>query len=187
MKRSLIRSPYLWAIVFVLAVVAVAWVGRTGYKPVLAGVPAPNFVATDSAGHQVSLTDFKGKVVLINIWATWCPPCREEMPSLERLREKFKDNKNFRILAVSVDARPGQIDPTSGHAGGNAFVFADTMGLTFHILWDPSRKIEDLYQTTGVPESFLVGRDGVIYKKVAGGTKWDAPENVELVRRLLEG
>ncbi len=187
MKRSLIRSPYLWAIVLVLAIVTVAWVGRTGYKPILAGVPAPNFVATDSAGHQISLSDFKGKVVLVNIWATWCGPCREEMPSIEKLYEHFKDNPDFQILAVSVDAKPGQMDPLLGHTGNDPFTFAAKNGYTYPIYWDASHKIFNLYQMTGVPETFVVGRDGVIYKKIAGVTKWDAPENEELVRRLLEG
>ncbi len=184
MTRRLIRSPYLWAIVAVLAVVTVAWVGRNGYQPILAGAAAPNFVATDQSGKQVSLSDYRGKVVLVNIWATWCPPCREEMPSLEQLYRKFHGNKDFDILAVSVDSRPGQINST-GHEGGDAFAYAKKNGYTFPILWDPSGNIQDLYQTTGVPETFVIGKDGVIYKKVAGGTKWDAPENEALVRRLL--
>ncbi len=187
MKRNLIRSPYLWAIVVVLAIVTVAWVGRTGYQPVLAGVPAPNFVALDSAGHQVSLSEFKGKVVLVNVWATWCGPCREEMPSIEKLYKHFEDSTGFQILAVSVDAKPGQMDPILGHAGSNPFKFAAKMGYTYPIFWDPSRKIFEQYQMTGVPETFIVGRDGVIYKKTAGVTNWAAPENEELIRRLLDG
>ncbi len=85
---------------------------------------------------------------------------------------------------MSVDSRIGEIN-TTGQPGGNLGTFAAEMGLTFPILHDPDARIQRVYQTTGVPETFLVGRDGVIYKKVAGGTNWNAPVNLELVRRLL--
>ena len=89
-------------------------------------------------------------------------------------------------MAVSVDANPGKFD-ADGNPGGNLKAFAEKYGLTFPIFHDPSGKIEDLYQTTGIPETFIVGRDGIIYRKVAGGTNWDAPENQALIRRLLAG
>ncbi len=187
MKRSPIRSPYLWAIVLVIALVTAAWMGRHSYKPVLPGAVAPNFTVVDSSGRKVSLSDFKGKVVLVNVWATWCGPCREEMPSIEKLYRHFKDSTGFKILAVSVDARPGHKDPLLGEVGGNPFVFAHQRGYTYPIFWDPTEKIFDLYQMTGVPETFLVGRNGIIYKKIPGATNWAAPANEELVSRLLKG
>ena len=102
---------------------------------------------------------------------------------MQRLYEALGDT-DFEILAVSVDAKPGQRS-SDGQIGGDLKAFADELGLTFPILHDPEGRIERTYQTTGVPETFLVGRDGLIYKKVAGGTEWDAPVNQELVRRLL--
>jgi thiol-disulfide isomerase/thioredoxin len=135
------------------------------------------------SGNPVRLSDFEGRVVLVNVWATWCAPCRNEMPSMQRLYEALSDT-DFEILAVSIDAQPGQ-SSTDGQPGGDLQAFARELGLTFPILHDPEGKIERIYQTTGVPETFLVGRDGLIYKKVAGGTEWDAPVNQELVRRLL--
>jgi peroxiredoxin len=102
---------------------------------------------------------------------------------MERLYLDLKDT-DFEILAVSIDAKAGQQDEW-GRPGGDLRAFADELGLTFPILHDPSGKIQQTYQTTGVPETFLVGRDGLIYKKVAGGTDWAAPVNQELVRRLL--
>ena len=131
----------------------------------------------------MSLEDFDGKVILLNIWATWCEPCLEEMPSMQRLYDELDDD-DFEILAVSIDAPLGQSDDF-GRAGGDLDVFAKELGLTFRILHDPSGEIQRTYQTTGVPETFLIGKDGVIYKKVAGGTRWDAPVNQDLVRRLL--
>lgn len=183
MKPTPYRSPYFWAIVAVVAVVVAAWAGRKGYQPVLAGAQAPDFAAATLDGRTVRLSDYRGRVVLVNVWATWCGPCRNEMPSMERLYKDLKDT-DFEILAVSVDAKVGERDEW-GRPGGDLRAFADELGLTFPILHDPSRKIEQAYQTTGVPETFLVGRDGLIYKKVAGGTDWAAPVNQELVRRLL--
>lgn len=183
MKRAFHKSPYLWVAVAVMAVVTMAWVGRENYQPVITGTSAPDFVATDISGKPVHLSDYRGRVVLVNVWATWCAPCRNEMPSMQRLYEALGDT-DFEILAVSIDAQPGQ-SSGGGQVGGDLMAFADELGLTFPILHDPEGTIERIYQTTGVPETFLVGRDGLIYKKVAGGTEWDAPVNQDLVRRLL--
>lgn len=102
---------------------------------------------------------------------------------MQRLYDSLGDT-DFEILAISIDARPGQKDEF-GRPGGDLRAFADKLGLTFPILHDPGGGIQRVYQTTGVPETFLIGRDGVIYKKVAGGTEWDLPVNQDLVRRLL--
>ena len=104
---------------------------------------------------------------------------------MQRLYEELADT-DFEILAVSVDVRFGEQDPNNGQLGGDLVAFAEEFGLTFPILHNPGGDIQRTYQTTGVPETFLIGRDGVIYKKVAGGTSWDADVNMELVRRLLD-
>ena len=183
MKRAFYKSPYLWAAAAAAMVVVIAWVGRENYQPVITGTSAPDFEVTDMSGNPVHLSDFKGRVVLVNVWATWCAPCRDEMPSMQRLYEALADT-DFEILAVSIDAKAGERS-ADGQIGGNVKAFADELGLTFSILHDPDGKVSQIYQTTGVPETFLIGRDGLIYKKVAGGTEWDAPVNQELVRRLL--
>lgn len=184
MKRSFVRSPYLWAIVAVLTVVAVAWAGRESYRPVITGSVAPEFSYPSLDRGEISLSDFRGeKVVLVNVWATWCGPCVVEMPSMQRLYEAF-EGEDFEILAVSVDAPSGEVDQF-GRPGGDLRDFTEELGLTFPILHDPSSSITNLYQTTGVPESFVIGKDGIIYKKVAGPTEWDATQNEELIRRLL--
>ena len=181
---KLVRSAYFWALVAVGVVVGVAWMGRESYQPILNGAKAPDFTAYDMDGKPVHLSDYAGKVVLVNIWATWCGPCRAEMPSMERLYKALGDEPDFKIMAVSVDAAPGTTDQF-GNPGGDLKAFAKSLGLTFPIFHDQSGKIQEIYQTTGVPETFVVGRDGIIYRKVAGGTDWDAPVNQELVRRLL--
>ena len=183
MKRQLHKSPYLWAMVAVALVVVVAWVGRENYQPVITGADAPDFLVNTMDGGSATLADFEDKVLLINVWATWCAPCKEEMPAMQRLYEAL-EGTDFEILAVSVDAPIGELG-SNGMPGGDLAAFAEEYGLTFPILHDPQGRIQQVYQTTGVPETFIVGRDGVIYKKVAGPTDWDAPVNQELVRRLL--
>lgn len=184
MKRSFVRSPYLWAIIGVVGVVSFAWFTRHSRQPVITGNPAPAFTAMNMDGDEVELADYLGDyVILVNVWATWCPPCIEEMPSMERLYAEFP-GESFEILAVSVDAPIGQLDRRE-MVGGDVAAFAEQFGLTFPILHDPAGDIEDIYQTTGVPESFVIGKDGLIHKKVAGETTWDATANVELIRRLL--
>lgn len=177
------RRPYAFALVALGLIVLAAWMNRGRLRPVGAGTVAPQFEVSDLRGNPARLSDYEGEVVMINIWATWCAPCRFEMPSMERLHQRFKDD-GLRILAISVDAKLGEADQV-GRPGGDLQAFADSLGLTFTILHDPSGEIQQLYQTTGVPETLLVGRDGVIYKKVAGPTEWDAPEHQELIRRLL--
>ena len=141
------------------------------------GSKAPQFTArnivTDSL---VTLDHYRGKVVLLNIWATWCLPCRTEMPSIERLHRRLQGT-DFRVVAVSVDV-------------GDRKVVADfvrEMGLTFEVLQDRSTAIQQIYQTTGVPESFVIDRDGVIVKKEIGDRQWDSTVNETLIRRLLDG
>ena len=183
MKRQFLRSPYLWTMLAAAMVVGWAWKKRESLQPVTVESSAPAFMASSLDGGTMSLEDFDGQVVLLNIWATWCEPCLEEMPSMQRLYDALDDD-GFEILAVSIDAPLGQSDDF-GRAGGDLDLFTKELGLTFQILHDPSGEIQRTYQTTGVPETFLIGRDGLIYKKVAGGTRWDAPVNEELVRRLL--
>jgi cytochrome c biogenesis protein CcmG/thiol:disulfide interchange protein DsbE len=136
---------------------------------------APDFTATNlGTGRPVTLADYKGDVVLLNIWATWCEPCKVEMPSMERLQKELGP-EGLKIVAVSVDE------------GGAEAVrqFTRDYGLTFQVLHDPSGRIQRTYQTTGVPESFVINRAGRIVKKVVGASDWDAAVNKDLMRRLL--
>lgn len=140
------------------------------------GARAPDIRVADLAtGDTVDLRDhYKGQVTLLNIWATWCVPCRQEMPSMQKAYARLKD-QGFAIAAVSIDE------------GGPEDVqaFAREFGLTFDILQDRSGRISTLYQTTGVPESFLLDKDGVIIKRVIGAHDWSSPANISLVERLL--
>jgi cytochrome c biogenesis protein CcmG/thiol:disulfide interchange protein DsbE len=177
--------PYAYALLGVVFLVFLAWLNPGRFSAVAPGVEAPNFQARDLKGNPVELKDHTGKVVMVNIWATWCAPCLEEMPSIERLYKEFHSS-GLEIMAVSVDAEIGKVDASRNQVGGDIQAFGDSLNLTFPLLHDPSGSIEQLYKITGVPETFVIGRDGVIYKKVAGGTEWDASEHKDLLKRLLE-
>lgn len=145
--------------------------------PVTAGSKAPNFSANtvDALPVTKTIADYRGQVVLLNIWATWCVPCRTEMPSIQALHDRFASH-GLKIVAVSID-NPGSTDAIRR--------FRDQYGLTFEILHDPSGAIKQEYQTTGVPETFVIGRDGVIRKKVIAAANWDSPANQALFAELL--
>jgi thiol-disulfide isomerase/thioredoxin len=128
----------------------------------------------DGSGTK-SLASYKGQVVLLNIWATWCGPCRAEMPSIEQLHREYGP-RGLKVVAVSVDD-PGQ--------QANVRKFARELGLTFEILQDPTHDIQRAYQTTGVPETFVLGKDGVIRKKIIGATDWSSQGTRALVAQLL--
>lgn len=142
------------------------------------GKRAPDFVAarlgtTDSVSlHQAA----KGQVTLVNIWATYCPPCRAEMPAMERLYRELGP-KGLRIIAISVDdTSPKDVQD-----------FVNEYKLSFDILQDRSGNIQGIFQTTGLPESFLLDRNGVIVKKVIGEHPWGSPSNQRIVADLIGG
>lgn len=141
------------------------------------GSRAPEFRAVHlSTGRPASLAEYRGKVLLLNIWATWCLPCRVEMPSLERLQRQLAGS-DFRLVSVSIDIEDSTVVRR----------YAQELGLTFEILHDRPGMIREIYQTTGVPESFVIDRDGAIVKKVIGPAEWDSPVNETLLRRLIDG
>ena len=173
------------AVLVAAGVLVAVWAARQRDQPVAAGFRAPDFAVADEQGETVTMATYAGKVVLLNVWATWCGPCREEMPSMQLLYDRFS-REDFEIAAISVDAPPDRTDD-QGNPGGDPLAFARELGLTFPVLLDPAGEIQRIYGASRVPESFLIGRDGVIYKKVAGSTDWNSPTNIELVRRLVEG
>ena len=173
-----------WALV--LAIVGVLGIGVWGATrvlrdeifPVTIGTRAPDFAATTVLGGAPgtkTLADYEGQVVLLNVWATWCLPCRTEMPSIQALHERYADD-GLKIVAVSID-QPGATEEIRD--------FAREFGLTFEILHEPSGAIQRAYQTTGVPETFVIGRDGIIQRKENGHRDWNSPANQALVARLL--
>jgi peroxiredoxin len=139
------------------------------------GAKAPNAKVVDVAtGDTVGIRDFRGQVVLLNVWATWCAPCLEEMPSMERLYRELGP-EGLKVVAVSIDDK----DPDAVRR------WTEERAFTFTIVQDRSGKIQQTYQTTGTPESFVLDKNGVIVKKVIGAIPWDHPAQKALFRRLL--
>jgi peroxiredoxin len=138
------------------------------------GYLAPGFTLPDLTGKPISLSDFRGKVVLVNIWATWCGPCKREIPSLDRLYQMRKD-EGFEIVAVSVDRTPSS----------KVASFVAEHQMSFPVLHDVRGEVGNKYWARAIPSSFVLDREGVIRWKVAGAIKWDDPGVVRRVDQLL--
>jgi peroxiredoxin len=154
-----------------------AWVMRDQLFPIEVGSIAPDFEARamDSSNRVRTMADYRGKVVVLNIWATWCAPCVYEMPTFEKLRKELPDT-GLAIVAVSIDDYVG---------GDSVRTFARNLNLTFDILLDSLKRINRDYLTTGYPETFVIARDGTIRKKWIGPADWASESNIALIRELL--
>jgi cytochrome c biogenesis protein CcmG, thiol:disulfide interchange protein DsbE len=171
--------------VIVTAVVlgGLLWANRARFLPLDVGSRAPSYSLYTLDGDTVDLAQYRGDVVVLNVWATWCGPCVKEIPALQRLYEKL-GSEGLRIVAVSVDSPPGILGPM-GQLSSDVRQFADGFGVTFDVLYDPSGDIQRAYQVSGLPTTFLIDRDGRIRKRVLGAREWDDEELVRELRELL--
>lgn len=181
--RDWLVTALVLAVVAVLVVVG--WDRRERVQPADRGSAAPDFAAPTLAGDTLRLGELRGQVVLLNFWATWCPPCLREMPSMERLYQEWKD-EGLEIVAVSLDAAPGERDEL-GVPGGDVARFVAEHGLSFPILLDPAGESRRVYDIVGLPTTFLIDRSGMIREKVLGGREWDEGEAAAQVGRLIRG
>jgi len=137
------------------------------------GSVAPDFSIKDATGKIVRLSDLRGSVVLLNFWATWCPPCKEEVPALSRLNARMAGTA-FRMVTISID-----------EGGSNAVEsFFRLAGYRLPTLLDPAGTVGKLYGITGVPETFIIDPQGVIRKKVLGPRAWDDPSVISYLSEL---
>jgi len=139
------------------------------------GSQAPDFTLETLDGETVTLSDYRGKVVFLNFWASWCPPCRAEMPSMERLNEVF-DGRDFVMRAINVEQ-----DPASVHH------FLEQDPPAFTVLLDPDQKAQRLYQVYRFPESFLIDKQGVVLERFVGGRNWSSVDFMKQLDRLTKG
>jgi peroxiredoxin len=145
-------------------------------EPIRPGESAPAFALPRvDGGAPISLAELRGRVVLVNFWATWCKPCEEEMPAMQRLHQALAGT-DFELLAVSVDQSADDVK-----------AFRDRLGLTFPILLDPERRVSGAYQTYRYPESYLIDRDGRILSRYVGPRDWDAAAYQQRIRGLVAG
>ena len=136
---------------------------------------APNFCLEDISGNKVELKNFKGKVVFVNFWATWCGPCKEEMPSMEALYKQFKA-RDFVFLSISVDYTG--LKPVKE--------FIEKHQYTFPVLLDPKYKVLDLYEAKKIPATFIIDKKGRMIGKAIGPRNWKSPEVLSLTDQLLK-
>ncbi|MEK7845972.1 MAG: TlpA disulfide reductase family protein [Nitrospinota bacterium] len=149
---------------------------RHKFEPVVGGKIAPDFALPDLQGKMYKLSDYKGKVVFINFWATWCKPCEEEMASMQVMYEAIrKQYPDFELWAVSIDK--GAPDVVKS--------FVRKYELTFPILHDRNGKIKEIYKTTGVPETFIIDQNGIIAEKVWGPRDWSKHDSIRTIVELL--
>lgn len=149
---------------------------REAPRSLSAGSLAPDFTLRDLQDREVRLSQLRGKVVIVNFWATWCPPCKAEMPSMEVLHKTFKD-QDLVLLAINVEK--------DGRRAVNEFLKESPY--TFPILFDTESQVQNQYGVFQYPESFIIDRNGVIVRKVIGAVHWTGGDLFNLVRFMIEG
>ena len=145
-------------------------------KSVVVADVAPDFQLEDTKGNEVSLSELRGKIVLINFWATWCPPCIEEMPSMERLNEVLAGD-DFVMLAINTEENGRNVVPA----------FLEKTPYTFPILYDDKGVVQKRYGVYKFPESFIVGKDGKVVEKIIGPLDWSSPKTISYLKTLVKG
>src|ERR1700734_3245688 len=166
--RRILRFPCSIAVIFILLALSGCY---SGTRPPRIGVAAPDFTVRDS-DRTVTLSQLKGQVVVLNFWATWCPPCIEEMPSLVQMQQRMKQ-KGVTVLAVSVDA-----DQSSYQQ------FLRDHNVNLLSVRDPDQKSNALYGTFKFPETFVIDRGGVVRRKFIGAVDWTEPDVIEYLGKL---
>jgi peroxiredoxin len=146
-----------------------------GQEPTVAtvGEPAPDFSLVDRKGKIWTLSELKGQVVFVNFWATWCPPCREEMPSMQRLYTMLPKDK-FKMLAILNSDDPQMAD-----------FFTKKLNITMPVLDDQKNNIGPKYGLTGLPETFIIDKEGVLREKFIGPARWDSPKIVQMLMKYI--
>jgi cytochrome c biogenesis protein CcmG, thiol:disulfide interchange protein DsbE len=173
------RSRVMVVLVAGLILVAmflVVWLQSAKYEPLTVGKAAPDFQLPDLDDKEIRLSDYRGKVVFLNFWATWCKPCREEMPSMEVLYKNFEKD-GLVILAVSIDrvTTKKEIPP-----------FVKSLNLTFPVLVDSWGQTDKRYKLMGVPETYIIDREGTLREKVIGPRDWTRLDNLQILTRLIK-
>jgi thiol-disulfide isomerase/thioredoxin len=186
-RVTFLMAPKLFKQVLPLLLMFFAFSGAPGWaqskvnfkvipilQPMKEVAPTPEFSLATPEGKKVSLKDFRGKTVFLNFWATWCAPCREEMPAMEKLYQEYK-NKNFVVLAVNVKDRKQE-----------ALNFVKELKLTYPVAFDPEAQVAALYGAWGLPTTYLIGPKGEGLARGWGPAEWYSPAARKMFKELLE-
>lgn len=163
MKRLCLTSVVLFVVLSMAC--------YTGSRPPHVGAAAKDFSVQDS-DHQISLNQFRGQVVVVNFWATWCPPCNQELPSIMDMQNRMRSH-GVVVLGVSID-----VDGDAYHR------FLKERSVNFVTVRDPEQKVANMYGTSGWPESYIIDRQGVLRRKIVGPINWDSPEVMQFLSKL---
>ncbi|HEY6011064.1 MAG TPA: TlpA disulfide reductase family protein [Nitrospirota bacterium] len=172
---------FLVVLVLFVALVAVGYFIKdkkgkpAGSRIIAAGDRAPDFRLTASDGRQVSLSELRGRMVMVHFWATWCPPCVEELPTLDKLNSALAGT-DFVLLAVNVDE--GGVESVAH--------FLQSNRVSLPVLFDPGGRVAAQYGTFKLPETYIIDREGVVRYKVIGPRDWANPENIQSMRELVK-
>jgi cytochrome c biogenesis protein CcmG/thiol:disulfide interchange protein DsbE len=142
-----------------------------GSRPPHVGSPAKDFTVADT-DRSITLNQFRGQVLILNFWATWCAPCNEELPSLMNMQERMR-GRGVVVLGVSID-----VDNDAYHR------FLKVRNVNFLTVRDPEQKVAAMYGTSGWPETYIIDRTGVMRRKIIGPINWDAPEMTQFLNKL---
>jgi cytochrome c biogenesis protein CcmG, thiol:disulfide interchange protein DsbE len=164
------------SIVILAVTFGIVWLQSAKYEPLTVGKEAPDFVLPNLNDKSVRLSDYRGKVVFLNFWATWCKPCREEMPSMEVLYKNF-DRDGLVVLAVSIDRVTTKKDIPP---------FISSMNLTFPVLVDSWGQTDKRYKLMGVPETYIIDQQGILREKIIGPRDWTVLDNLHTITGLLK-
>jgi len=164
-------------VVIAIAAAALVWlaVHPRAHGPVKMGQRAPGFTLPQLPSGKLSLSKFKGRVVVLNFWATWCPPCVMETPSLEKFATQMK-SQGVTVLGVSVDENEQQLKQ-----------FVQNYHLSYPVARDPSAALANSYGTYKLPETYIIGRDGRVADKIIGATNWTDPRMITFIKSLTGG
>ena len=162
------RRPGLTLVAGLVVVTASCY---TGSRPPHVGAAAKEFTVQDS-DHQVSLNQFRGQIVVLNFWASWCAPCNQELPSIMDMQNRLR-GRGVVVLGVSID-----VDGDAYHR------FLQERNVNFVTVRDPEQKVANMYGTSMWPESYVIDRQGVLRRKIVGPINWDSPEVMQFLNKL---
>ncbi len=166
----MLKNSFLSAFLFVL--LSVQSLIASELTPVDQSLDGLEFTLKDMDGNTHKLSDYKGKTLIINFWASWCPPCREEMPSMERAWQKIK-NDNIVMLAINV-----------GEDEDTIFTFLGDYPVSFTILMDSTGEVTEHWPIKGLPTTYVVSPEGKLVYRAIGGREWDNNEILDQIRKL---
>jgi peroxiredoxin len=175
-SRRVAQLSYITSLAIICLFFLLVSCDRQAQRPQNAAIGklAPGFNLVDRQGKTWDLEELKGQVVFVNFWATWCAPCREEMPSMQKLYTSLPSNK-FKMLAILSNDEPAFADQV-----------VKKMGVTFPILIDPDKTASKAYGITGVPETYIVDKQGVLRERFLGPVAWDSREARQMLQKYLE-